>query len=121
MTTKYTFSERLKNDFFKSAVNLTFILEVRFEMLKARPFASEAYLPTLLFACASFKLSSIFHILNTNTVFLLRFFGTQIFKFFKFSKSEATCFSFGFHNTLNISKKNIWNFENQKHRFGDGT
>ena len=107
MTTKYTFSERLKNDFFKSAVNLvilTFILEVRFEMFKARPFASEAYLPTLLFACASFKLSSIFHILNTNTVFLLRFFGTPL-SCYKFSKSEATCFSFGFHNTLNISKK----------------
>ena len=42
-------------------------------MLKTTPFASEAYLPTLLFAHASFMLSSIFNILNTNTVLLLRF------------------------------------------------
>ena len=75
-STKYTFSERLKNNFFKSTTNLiilTFILEIRFEMFKATPFASEAYLPTLLFAHASFMLSSIFNILNTNTVFPLRF------------------------------------------------
>ena len=37
------------------------------------PFASEAYLPTLLFAHASFMLSLIFNVLNTNTVFLLHF------------------------------------------------
>ena len=36
-------------------------------------FASEAYLQTLLFAHASFMLSSIFNVLNTNTVFPLRF------------------------------------------------
>ena len=73
---KYTFSERLKNKFFKSTTNLvilTFILEIRFAMFKTTPFASEAYLLTLLFARASFMLSSIFNILNTNTVFHLVF------------------------------------------------
>ena len=54
-------------------VILTFILEIRFEMLKTTPFASEAYLSTFLFARASFMLSSIFNILNTNTVFPLCF------------------------------------------------
>ena len=104
LSIKYTFSERLKNDFFKSTTNLvilTFILEIRFEMFKTTPFASEAYTPTLLFACASFMLSLIFNILNTNTVFPLRFFGAP-FSCYKFSKSEVTYFSFGFHNTLNI-------------------
>ena len=42
-------------------------------MLKTTPFVSEAYLPALLFARASFMLSSIFNILNANTVFPLRF------------------------------------------------
>ena len=42
-------------------------------MFKTTPFASEAYLPTLLLARASFMLSSIFNILNTNTVFPLLF------------------------------------------------
>ena len=42
-------------------------------MFKTTPFASEAYLPNLLFACVAFILSSIFDILNTNTVFPLRF------------------------------------------------
>ena len=42
-------------------------------MFKTTPFASEIYLPTLLFARASFMLSSIFNVLNTNTVFPLRF------------------------------------------------
>ena len=76
LSIKYTFSERLKNEFLKSTTNLvvlSFILEIRFEMLKTTPFASEAYLPTLLFARASFMLSSIFNIKNTNTVFPLRF------------------------------------------------
>ena len=41
-------------------------------MFKTTPFASEAYLPTLLFARASFMPLSIFKILNTNTVFPLR-------------------------------------------------
>ena len=63
---------------------LTLILEIRFEMFKTTPLASEAYLPTLLFAHASFMLSSIFNILNTNTVFPLRFWRSvlllQIFK-----------------------------------------
>ena len=42
-------------------------------MFKTTPFASEAYLPMLLFARASFRLLLIFNILNTNTVFPLRF------------------------------------------------
>ena len=76
LSTKYTFSERLKNEFLKSTTNLvvlTFILEIRFEMFKTTPFASEAYLPTLLFARVAFMLPSIFNILNTNTVFPLCF------------------------------------------------
>ena len=48
-------------------------------MLKTTPFASEAYLPTLLFARAPFMLSSIFNILNTNTVFPLRFLALRSF------------------------------------------
>ena len=71
-----TFYERLKNEFFKSTSNLvilTFMLEIQFEMFKMTPFASEAYLQTLLFARASLMRSSIFNILNTNTVFPLRF------------------------------------------------
>ena len=109
LSIKYTFSERLKNDFFKSTTILailTFILEIRFEMLKTTPFASEAYLPTLLFACASFMLSSIFNILNTNTVCVSASLFGAPFSCYKFSKSEVTYFSFGFHNTLNISKNN---------------
>ena len=82
LSIKYTFSERLKNEFFKSTTNLvvlSFILEIRFEMLKTTPFASEAYLPTLLFARGSFMLSSIFNILNANTVFPLRFLALRSF------------------------------------------
>ena len=45
---------------------------MRFEMLKTTPIASKAYLPTLLFARASFMPSSIFKIFNTNTVIPLR-------------------------------------------------
>ena len=82
LSIKYTFSERLNNEFFKSTTNLvtlTFILEIRFEMLKTTPFASDAYLLTLLFARASFMLSSIFNILNTNTVFPFRFLALRSF------------------------------------------
>ena len=42
-------------------------------LFKTTPFASKAYLLALLFARASFLLLSILNILNTNTVFLLRF------------------------------------------------
>ena len=76
LSTKYTFSERLKTEFLKSTTNLvvlSFILEIQFEMFKTTPFVSEAYLPALLFARASFMLSSIFNILNANTVFPLCF------------------------------------------------
>ena len=122
LSTKYTFSERLRNEVFKSTTNLvilTFTLEIWFEMFKTTPFASEAYLRTLLFARVSFLLSSIFNILNTNTVFPLRFLALR-FLVANFQSQKLHTLALLFILRL-ISQKIIGIFKKQKHRFGDGT
>ena len=94
---KYTFSERLKNEFLKSTtilVTLIFILEIWFALLKMTPFASEAYLPPLLFARALFMLSSIFIILNINTLSPLCFLVLRFLVInFQSQKLQLTYFS----------------------------